>query len=408
MHHSDKQLVPAGPFHITIGGALVLLLKQKITNKIKSEGPISFETFMSIALYDPEFGYYTRPSAIIGRAGDFYTSPHLHMIFGMMIGRQMEEMWEVMGRPDRFQIVEMGAGMGHLAKDILDYIVTRELSGHIDYSIVELNPAVREQQQTLIGAHAGKVRWFTGLADIGTVEGCFLSNELLDALPVHLVVKRDELMEVFVSMADEHGHTLTEVERPCNSTIGAYLQDFSADLPKGYKTEVNLKIKDWLAEASKKLERGFILTIDYGYSSAEYYSEERSAGTLLCYYKHQVNEDPYQHIGEQDITAHVNFSSVRKWGEELGLRTEGYCPQGTYLVSLGIDEVITEMYGDSPDSFSTQKNRGFLVDPFEMAKIKGLIFPQGMGASHQVMVQSKGINEVKLRGFTFRNHAGRL
>src|SRR5208282_2347275 len=290
-------------------------------------------------------------------------------------------------------------GMGYLSKDMLDYISTKELSGHIDYCIVELNPAVREQQQTLLGLHAGKIRWFSGLGDIGTVAGCFLSNELLDALPVHLVVKRDELKEVFVTLQEtqdnEYADTLAEVEKPCNSTIADYLQDFSIELPMGYKTEINLKIKDWLTEVTKKLERGFILTIDYGFSSAEYYSEERTTGTLLCYYKHQVNEDPYLHIGEQDITSHVNFSSVKKWGEELGLRTEGYCPQGTYLVSLGIDEIITEMYGQSPD-------------PFEIAQIKGLIFPQGMGSSHQVMVQSKGIDGVKLRGFTLRNHAGRL
>ena len=385
-----------------------MFLRQKIADQIKTEGPISFETFMSLALYDPEFGYYTRPSAMIGRAGDFYTSPHLHMIFGMMIGRQLEEMWEVMGRPDRFEIVEMGAGMGYLAKDILDYIVTKELSGHIDYYIVELNPAVREQQQTLLGRHAGKIRWFSGLGDIGPVAGCILSNELLDALPVHLVVKRDELMEVFVSLHDERPDTLTEVERPCDSTIGAYLKDFAIDLPKGYKTEINLKIKDWLTEVSKKLERGFILTIDYGYSSSEYYSEERSTGTLLCYYRHQVNEDPYQHIGEQDLTAHVNFSSVKKWGEELGLRTDGYCPQGTYLVCLGIDQAITELFGSSPDPFPAPENLRLFGDPFQMAQIKGLIFPQGMGASHQVMVQSKGIDEVKLRGFTLRNLAGRL
>ncbi len=377
----------------------MLLLKEKIVNKIKTDGPISFETFMALALYDPEFGYYTRSSATIGRAGDFYTSPHLHSIFGMMIGRQLEEMWEIMGRPDRFHIVEMGAGMGYLAKDILDYLSTKELSGHITYCIVELNPVLREQQLSLLGPHAGNIRWFSCPGDLGTAEGCFISNELLDALPVHLVVKRDALMEVFVALPEardnEHFDALTEVERPCASSIAAYMQDFSIDLPEGYKTEINLKIKDWLTEVSETLERGFILTIDYGYSTAEYYSEERTAGTLLCYYKHQVNEDPYRHIGEQDITAHVNFSSLKKWGEELGLRAEGYCSQGTYLVSLGIDEVITQMYGQSPDLF-------------ELARIKGLIFPQGMGASHQVMVQSKGIDEVKLRGFTLRNHAGRL
>ncbi len=209
---------------------------------------------MSLALYDPEFGYYTRPRTVIGRAGDFYTSPHLHRIFGMMIGRQMEEMWEIMGRPDRFQIVEMGAGMGYLAKDMLDYISTKELFGHIDYTIVELNPAVREQQKTLLSEHAGKISWVSGLGDIGTVAGCFLSNELLDALPVHLVVMRDELMEVFVSLPEapdnEHVDMLTEVERPCNNAIAAYMQEFSIDLRKGYKTEINLKIKDWLTEVS--------------------------------------------------------------------------------------------------------------------------------------------------------------
>jgi SAM-dependent MidA family methyltransferase len=386
----------------------VPLLLQKIIDKIKAEGPVSFETFMSLALYDPEYGYYTRPSSTIGRAGDFYTSPHLHRIFGMMIGRQMEEMWEIMGRPDRFHIVEMGAGMGYLAKDMLDYISTKELFGHVDYSIVELNHAVYEHQKTLLNEYEGKIRWVAGLGDIGSAAGCFLSNELLDALPVHLVVMRDALMEVFVSLPEDQCNTLVEIEKPCNKSVASYLQEFSIVLSRGYKTEINLKIKDWLREINEKLERGFIMTVDYGYSSAEYYSDERNTGTLLCYYKHQVNENPYQYIGGQDITAHVNFSSVKKWGEELGLRTEGYCPQGSYLVSLGIDEVITEMFGDSPDPFPAPKNPRFFGDPFEMAQIKGLIFPQGMGASHQVMVQSKGIDEVKLRGFTLKNHAGRL
>ncbi len=371
------------------------VLKQKIIEKIKAEGPISFETFMSLALYDREFGYYARPSATIGRAGDFYTSPHLHRIFAMMIGRQMEEMWGIMGRPERFHVVEMGAGMGYLAKDMMAYIVTKELFEHIDYTIIEINPVIRERQKTLLSEYASKIRWVSGLGDIGTIAGCFLSNELLDALPAHLVVMRDELKEVFVSLPDVQDSALSEIEIAANNAVAAYLREFAIDLPAGYRTEINLKIKDLLGEVSNKLEKGFILTIDYGYSSAEYYDGERNGGTLLCYYKHEVNEDPYQHIGEQDITAHINFTAVKKWGEELGLRTDGYCPQGTYLVSLGIDEAITELYGDSPDLSET-------------AKIKGLIFPQGMGYSHQVMVQSKGIEAVTLRGFTLRNHAGRL
>lgn len=371
------------------------LLKQKIIEKIKTEGPISFETFMSLALYDPESGYYTRQSTEIGRAGDFYTSPHLHRIFGIMIGRQIEEMWGIMGEPARFSIVEMGAGMGYLAKDILDYISTKDMFGHIDYTIIELNPVIRDRQKALLRDYARKMSWVSGPGDIGTITGCFLSNELLDALPVHLVMMRDTLTEIFVSVDDKQDNQLIEVQTPCDNNIKSYLKEFSIDLPAGYKTEINLKIRNWLEDISGKLQKGFILTVDYGYSSAEYYNEERSTGTLLCYHKHQLNEDPYQHIGEQDITAHVNFSSVKKWGEALGLRTEGYCPQGTYLVALGIDEAITQLLGDPPD-------------PFEIAQIKGLIFPQGMGASHQVIVQSKGLDAARLRGFTLRNHADRL
>ncbi|MBF0506043.1 MAG: SAM-dependent methyltransferase [Nitrospirae bacterium] len=388
------------------------LLKQKIIDKIRAEGPISFETFMSMALYDPESGYYTRESTEIGRAGDFYTSPHLHRIFGIMIGRQIEEMWGIIGKPDRFSIVEMGAGMGYLAKDMLDYISTKELFGHIDYTIIELNPVIRDRQKSLLKDYAGKMSWVSGPGDIGTITGCFLSNELLDALPVHLVTMGDMLTEIFVSIGDKQGddqdNQFIEVQVPCDNNIKSYLKEFSIDLPAGYKTEINLKIRNWLEDISGKLEKGFVLTIDYGYSSAEYYSEERSTGTLLCYHKHQLNEDPYQHIGEQDITAHVNFSAVKKWGEALGLRTDGYCPQGTYLVALGIDEAITQLFGDSPDPFPTPKSVPLFGDPFQMAQIKGLIFPQGMGASHQVMVQSKGIDAARLRGFTLRNHAERL
>lgn len=374
------------------------LLRQRIAGKIRSDGPVSFETFMDMSLYSPGIAYYTRPSISIGRAGDFYTSSHLHNIFGMMIGRQMEEMWTIMGRPDRFQIVEMGAGMGYLAKDILDRLKGGEFFQRIEYTIIEINDAVRERQKELLKEHEGKIGWMSAPGELGSMTGCFLSNELLDALPVHLVVMREELKEIFVNLdgsGSGHDESFVEIERPCSDALTSYCREFSISLHEGHRTEINLRIRDWLRELNRKLEMGFILTIDYGYSSVEYYAEERSSGTLLCYHRHRVNENPYAHIGEQDMTAHVNFSSVKKWGEELGLKTEGYCPQGTYLVSLGIDELITELYGDSPDVF-------------EISKIKGLIFPQGMGASHQVMVQSKGVAGAKLRGFEIRNLAGRL
>ncbi|MEW6740468.1 MAG: class I SAM-dependent methyltransferase [Nitrospirota bacterium] len=366
-------------------------LKEKIIERIKSEGPINFETFMEMALYYPGLGYYTKDSTKIGRTGDFYTSPHLHSIFGAMIGRQMEEMWTAIGRPEIFHIVEMGAGMGYLAKDMLEYLEEKEIFKHLKYTIVEINPKVRAKQQELLSEFSDKVKWVSHISELKPITGCFLSNELLDAFPVRLIEVSNNpdngLKEIYVSI---DGDDLVEVKMPCSAEVKKYLNEFGIELPEGYKTEVNLKIKDWLSEVSNKLFEGFILTIDYGYPAQDYYSEDRNRGTLLCYYHHQINENPYQNIGEQDLTAHVNFSSLKKWGDELGLKTIGFCPQGTYLVSLGIDEIIKELYGDSPDVF-------------DVAKIKGLILPQGMGESHKVMIQYKGKDEPRLRGFSFRN-----
>ncbi len=368
-------------------------LEQKITDKITADGPINFETFMEMALYSPGLGYYTRDSAQIGRAGDFYTSPHLHRIFGAMIGRQMEEMWDSIGRPECFHVVEMGAGMGYLAKDMLEYLKGKDLFPHLRYTIVELNPSVRERQRQLLSDFADTTGWRSQLNELETFCGCLISNELLDAFPVRLVEVDRELTEIFVSHDQENG--FREVKKPCSKEVRDYFHEFGIELPEGYKTEVNLRMRNWLDEAAGRLSEGFILTIDYGYPAWDYYSEDRSRGTLLCYYRHQVNEDPFRNIGEQDLTAHINFSALKAWGEGLGLKTLGFGSQGTYLVSLGIDEVITGFYGENPD-------------PFEIAKIKGLIFPQGMGESHRVMVQHKGKGEIKLRGFDLRNQVKKL
>ena len=353
---------------------------------------MNFEKFMQTALYCPGLGYYSRDIAKIGREGDFYTSPHLHPIFGAMLGRQVEEMWRFMGEPEFFHIVEMGAGMGYLAKDVLDYLKGMDIFRRITYRIVEPNPYFRLNQLQLLNEFGEKAIWHESPAELPPFAGCFLSNELLDAFPARLVEMEDELKEIYVS---EDGDELVEIKMPCSGEVREYLNTFAPGLSKGYRTEVNLRIRGWLEDVSIKLIEGFILTVDYGYPAGDYYSEERNRGTLQCYYRHEVNEDPYSNIGEQDITAHVNFSSLKTWGEGLGLKTVGFCPQGTYLVSLGIDEVIVELHGKDPD-------------PYETAKIKGLILPQGMGESHKVMVQYKGYGLPLMRGFSYRNHAGRL
>ncbi|MBI5740587.1 MAG: SAM-dependent methyltransferase [Nitrospirae bacterium] len=389
-------------------------LEQIIIEKIKQEGPITFETFMDMALYCPELGYYSSGKRVIGRAGDFYTGPHLHPVFGAMLARQLMEMWDAMERPPVFHAVEMGAGTGYLCKDIFDYLrkpsdVPSVMKNKCDflnalkYVIVEPYDHFERMQRETVGVYEKNIKWIRSLSpppltggskgEGESIAGCVFSNELPDAFPVHLVEMADELKEIHV---DFNGIEFLEIRSTAPEELTNYLREFSISLQPGYGTEINTGIRSWLSEISAVLSRGFILTIDYGYSSEEYYSEERTRGTLLCYHKHQTNENPYENIGDQDITAHVNFSSLKKWGEAAGFRTIGYCPQGTFLIASGIDEGISELYPGEGEH------------TFEMAKIKGLIFPQGMGETHKVMVQYKGEDTPKLRGFTLRNQTGHL
>lgn len=365
------------------------MLEQKVIKKISEEGPITFEQFMEAALYDPEFGYYMSKETKIGREGDFYTSSHLHPVFGVMLGRQIEEMWELMGRPEDFNIVEVGSGAGYICKDMLEYMKEREFFDSLNYIIVELNPAMREKQRGLLSEFSHEVQWFSSLNQVKDIRGCVFSNELLDAFPVHIVQMDEVLKEIYVNV---EGNGLGEELGPLSTNdIIEYLEGFSIELEKGYRTEVNLRIKEWLNSINNSLIEGFIITIDYGYSAQDYYSEDRNRGTLMCYHRHQFNENPYKNIGEQDITAHLNFSSVMKCGEEIGIKTIGFCSQGAFLVSLRIDEEIKRLDLSSKDYL------------FELARIKGLILPQGMGESHKVIVQYKGDNIAKLKGFSIRN-----
>lgn len=370
-------------------------LQQKIIERIKTEGPLPFETFMEMALYEPGIGYYASDTIEIGRAGDFYTSQHVHPAFGAIIARQLMEMWEAMGRPLNFYAIEPGAGAGLMCLDILQYLQNEPIFPSLTYLIVETNPSVLLKQQNILKKYVDKVRWTSSLQAVGDRKGCILSNELLDAFPVHLIEMDEELKEVYITSSEDG--SFSEILFPLSTTaLSDYLVEFSVQLPMGYRTEINLRIKDWLQTAADVLSEGFILTIDYGYSSQEYYSEERNRGTLLCYYRHQVHEDPYTNIGYQDITAHVNFSSVKKWGELFGFRTLGFCRQGTYLISLGIDGIIQKLYADSPDYL------------FEVARIKRLIFPGTLGETHKVMVQYKGKGKPELQGFSMKNQAEKL
>lgn len=370
-------------------------LAEVIRQRIRQEGPIPFSEFMRMALYEPQLGYYTSPNTEIGKGGDFYTSPHLHPAFGWMIAKTIGEMWEKSGNPE-FTIIEQGPGKGLLAKDILDWLEKNSpgLYKALAYKLVEINPALKDIQQDLLRDHDGKIEWHEDISDIRAAHGVLLANELIDAFPVHLVQINEEAKEVFVNLDNAgNGGFKEELLPPSWPAINEYLEEFLTDkdeIGPGYRTEVNLEMKRWLLQASRLFERGFILIIDYGWPARQYLSPDRNRGTLMCYYRHQALEDPYIHIGRQDITAHVNFSALKRWGEETGFECAGYCEQGTFLVASGIEKVIAGL--PAP----------------ELMKIKGLILPGTMGETHKVMVLRKGDAAPELAGFSFRNRAGTL
>jgi SAM-dependent MidA family methyltransferase len=223
----------------------------------------------------------------------------------------------------------------------------------------------------------GMVSWHDSIADIGEITGCILSNELLDNFSVHEVVMKEELMEVFVGY--ENG--FIELLRPASGELKDYLKQLQVTLPKDFRTEINLQAIEWIREIAQSLKKGFVLTIDYGYPSAELYREYRCKGTLLCYHGHRVNADPYRHIGQQDITAHVNFSALDHWGQKNGLECCGFTEQGTFLRSLGLMDYLRTI--EQQDAM-----KGIAVHEMAMA-IHNLL--NDIGTKLKVFIQRKGI-----------------
>jgi len=365
-------------------------IEKIIKERILKKGPITFKTFMDMALYFPKLGYYQRKFNPIGPQGDYYTSPHLHPIFGWMIALQIEEINKILKTKD-FTIIEIGAGKGYLTDGILYYLTNKIKIKEFKYIIIEKNPEITQQQKALLSDYKDIIQWKENLEDIEEFVGCVLSNELIDSFAVHLIEFHNNFYkEIYVDVKED---SFIEIYGELSTLeIKKYIDKYNIPYIEGYRTEVNLMIKDYFSKLSNILSEGFLITIDYGYTAKEYYSEERKKGTLLCYYKHTINENPYINVGKQDITTHVNFSAMKDFGEIFGFKTLGYSSQGSFLVSLGIDKVISEEIINS-------HNSNFFP---EIQKIKGLIF--GMGESHKVMLQYKGKKEIKeLKGFQLRN-----
>ena len=368
-------------------------LRKEIVNLINKRGKITFADFMGLALYHPEHGYYTSGKEKIGKKGDYYTSSDVHPVFGELIARQLEQMWRLMGK-GRFTVVEMGAGKGRFCYDIINFIKKKfpEFFEEVDYKIVEISQNLIERQSSTLKGLEDKVSW-ESLSEDGfsfePVIGSFLSNEFVDSLPVHqVVVENNCLKEIYVAIKDDKFCEV--IDDLSDLALEDYFAKSKISLKEGQRVEVNLRALDWVKNISRYLKRGFVITIDYGYLAEDLYSEQRHRGTLMCYCEHITSENPYERVGSQDITSHVNFSSLMEAGNRCGLNTTGFTRQSKFLIALGILDEMNKVQGDIG----------------KLLTIKNLFLPGGMGDVFKVLIQHKGIDNPELIGLRSMSEPG--
>ena len=375
-----------------------LALSEAIALRI-SESPqqrITFAEYMNLVLYHPQHGYYTANQVKIGAQGDFFTSPHLGADFGELLAEQFVEMWQIMGCPTPFTVVEMGAGQGIMAGDILNYLKSKysKFFEILKYIVIEKSPALKKEQQAHL--HQFPIHWCE-LDEIPTASliGCFFSNELVDAFPVHqFTLEAGELQEIYVSIQEGINFVETRGEPSTRDLINYFhlsrIKLQKNVYPDGYRSEINLAAIDWLSKVADKLQRGYLLTIDYGYPAEKYYHPSRSEGTLQCYYQHRHHNNPFINIGRQDITAHVNFTALERWGELCGLEKLGFTQQGLFLMALGLGERIAALSAiDATDGKA-------IVEVLQRRDaLHQMINPMGLGG-FGVLIQSKGLNSKEM------------
>jgi len=363
---------------------LATLLQQQIS----TQGPIPFVDFMAQALYHSEHGYYMTPRQRIGKQGDFFTSSSVHALFGQLVARQLVQMWELLGRGG-FAVVEQGAGEGHFALDILSALKTDapEFYEQIDYVLLDVSPDNRQRQRTVLKQHAEKVRW-DEFGQLKNLEGCFLSNELIDAFPVRLLEKQQgEFREVFVG-CDEQGKFQEVLQAPRDAAVADHFAWLGVQPVDGNRFEVNLAAVDWMRQVAGILKRGFVITIDYGYPAEELYAPFRRDGTLMCYRQHQADENPLLEVGEKDLTTHVDFTALQKAGAESGLDSLCFLEQYRFLLGLGFVEALMELQMKTIDE---QQARALRLS------LKNLIMPEGgMGETFKVLIQGRGVGRPDL------------
>jgi SAM-dependent MidA family methyltransferase len=361
-------------------------------------GQIPFARFMELALYHPEHGYYRAPEARPGRGGDFLTAPELSPFFGQCLARHIAAVWEMLDQPDPFSIVEYGAGGGTLARDILVRLCDEAPAcfAATRYELHESNVHRCAAARSLLAAAgcAERARWPARAAELSPVTGLILTNEFVDALPVHRVVGQDgRLLERYVHWDATQAWFAEELAAPSTPRLAAALAAGGVALAEGQSAEINLAASDWLVSAAARLQRGVVLTIDYGYPTAELYVPKRHDGTFLCYFQHTVVDNPYTRVGAQDMTAHVDFGALERAGAAASLQTLGLTEQSQFLIDLGLGDLLV-----------ASQTPGRALDAYlaDRSAVLALIDPGGMGR-FRVLAQGKNFTPARpLPGFAGR------
>lgn len=420
-----------------------MTLREKIVEEICQRGPIPFSRYMEMCLYDPELGYYSRYAEQFGKAGDFYTSSDVHAVFGRLLARQFEEMWRSLDSPERIEVLELGPGRGLFAQDVLDWSEKKfpEFFGALHYSLVESSPALRQRLRATLkrGFQSGKVslssvepqrlkpasmegvhsrpdvvalhtsRHVSGGGGTETGKGTasgvpksvtagralasevpiiVFANEFFDALPVEVLSSKGELR----ISANDGG--LYESWSSASAAEREFLDRYGVHPEAGERVEAPLIAKAYMSDIAAAVERGIVIAIDYGYTRQEQLAG-RHRGTIAAYRQHSVSSTPYEAPGEQDITAHVNFTALTAAIVERGMQVHPLLTQSQFL--LGIGEL--NQFADAFEDCRLPPERAKVA-----LQLKHLVMPAGMGESFHVLVASKGVDQDrvdKLSGMRF-------
>ena len=368
-------------------------LDAALKQRVRDQGPMPFVDFMHQALYAANGGYYSNPSPLFGPQGDFITAPELSPLFGHSLANQCQEALSHLQDPILF---EFGAGTGRLCVDLLQRLQKLDCLPR-EYWILEVSAGLKTRQQALIANAlpdlAPRLRWLKAWPD-QAFEGVVLANEVLDAMPVERFLQTEAgLFRSYVDL-DPEGQWLERFQACEDKRLLNYL---TTALPKTlcpYQSEANLLLEGWLQQASAMLSRGLMLIIDYGFPRHEYYHRDRQQGSLVCHHRHRVHTNPFVHLGEQDITAHVDFTHVAEAADAAGFRVAGFTNQGSFLLANGLLSLLEGIEQEQQRLRQTQA-------------VKQLLNPSEMGELFKVMALSKGLDQ-RFSGFQLRDKRASL